>query len=91
MIRAMISKDTHIHVHKLIHTHMHTHTHTHTHTQEAQGKIHELEGRLQGERTRVQQEKKDQGDQIRSLKAEIKSLTDKIERSVLTVVLGSGA
>ena len=51
--------------------------------QDAQGRIHELEGCIHDEKTRVQKEKRDQTDQIRSHKAEIKSLTDKIERSAL--------
>ena len=45
-----------------------------------QGRICELEEKIVEERSRGQQEKKEQGEQIRSLKAEIKSLTDKIER-----------
>ena len=45
-----------------------------------QGRLRELEEKIVEERSKGQQEKKDQGEQIRSLKAEIKSLTDKIER-----------
>ena len=74
--------------------HRHPHTHTHTHScacmcvQDAQEKIRELEGCIHEERTRVQKEKRDQTEQIRSLKAEIKSLTDKIERSALELLSG---
>ena len=45
-----------------------------------QGRLRELEEKIGEERSKGQQEKKEQGEQIRSLKAEIKSLTDKIER-----------
>ena len=48
-----------------------------------QGRIRELEEKVVEERSKGQQEKKEQGDQIRSLKAEIKSLTMQQDRKVM--------
>ena len=48
--------------------------------QEAQVKIRELEGHVKDEKGRVQQEKKDQAEQLKAHKAEIKSLIDKVDR-----------
>ena len=43
-------------------------------------KIRELEGQLSEENERIQQEKRDQTEQLKSCKAEIKSLSDKVDR-----------
>ena len=48
--------------------------------QEAEGKIHDLEERIIEERQKGQASKKDQADLIRSHKAEIKSLMEKVEK-----------
>lgn len=49
-------------------------------SQEATGRIKELEDQIISERTKGQTDKKEQTEQMRSFKAEIKSLTDKIEK-----------
>ena len=48
--------------------------------QEAEGKIRELEERIVEERQKGHASKKDQADLIRSHKAEIKSLMEKVEK-----------
>ncbi len=48
--------------------------------QEVQSKLREMEERVQSESARVDSVRRENSDQIRSTKAEIKSLTDKIER-----------
>ena len=45
-------------------------------------KLRELEGRVQEERERGQQEKKEQAEQSKAHKAEIKSLSDKLDRYI---------
>ena len=49
-------------------------------SQEAQVKVRELEVRVGEERNKGQQEKRELVDQTKSLKSEIKSLTDKVDR-----------
>ena len=51
--------------------------------QEVQGKLKEMDEKLKSEGARVDTVKKENMDQLRSSKAEIKSLTEKIERRVL--------
>lgn len=45
-----------------------------------QNSLEEIEGKLKVETARVESVKRENGEQIRSMKGEIKSLTDKIER-----------
>ncbi len=58
--------------------------------QAEEGRLQELEGKLKSASVRVENAKKETSEQLRSMKAEVKSLTDKIDRCVCMCVCVMG-
>jgi len=52
--------------------------------QEMTGKLRETEGKVKEEKVRVEAVRKEGADQLKASKTEIKSLTDKIEKYVIS-------